>query len=200
MKLLKQNEYKTAAEILKNGGIVAFPTETVFGIGVISGNDEAYEKLIKIKRRPPEKPFTLMCGDVNDIKKYAIVDKIADKLIKKFMPGQFTIILPALETTEKNAVSAGMVGIRVSSDNLVTNLIKAVGKPLFVPSANKAGEKPAYTSSEVLNIFNDELDAIIEGESVSNVPSTIVQVKDGNVLRRRLGAITEEDIAKAIKE
>ena len=199
MKILKQNEYKIGAEILKKGGIIAFPTETVFGVGVIWNNPNSYKRLIDVKRRPPEKPFTLMCGKVSDIDKYAIVNDTARKLINKFMPGQFTIILPAKEGIGNNAVANGVIGIRVSSDKLVADLINEVGEPLFVPSANKAGEKPATKTEEVIDAFHEELDAIIEGESTSNVPSTIVIV-DKDVKIVRLGLVTEEEIASAIKE
>src|SRR5574344_1078284 len=200
MKILEKNQFEVASNIVRNGGLIAFPTETVFGLGVIYNDKEAYDRLVRVKRRPPEKPFTLMCGKVDDIDRFAIVSPVARKLINKFMPGQFTIILKAKPGLPSWVVSKeGNVGIRVSSDELVSNLIIKAGEPLLVPSANKAGEPPLCKDSDVIDVFSNEVDAIIKGESTSNVPSTIVLVDDSLHIIR-LGLITEEDIAKAIKE
>lgn len=200
MKILEKNQFEVASNIVRNGGLIAFPTETVFGLGVIYNDKEAYDRLVRVKRRPPEKPFTLMCGKVDDIDRFAIVSPVARKLINKFMPGQFTIILKAKPGLPSWVVSKeGNVGIRVSSDELVSNLIIKAGEPLLVPSANKAGEPPLCKDSDVIDVFSNEVDAIIKGESTSNVPSTIVLIDDSLHIIR-LGLITEEDIAEAIKE
>ena len=200
MKIFAQNQIKEAAQILKEGGLIAFPTETVFGFGVIFDNKESYEKLISVKRRPPEKPFTLMLSDVEDIEKYAYVDERAKKLINKYMPGQFTIILKAKESLPSYCVSSeGNVGIRIPDYDLVRNLIRETEKPLLVPSANKSGESPLTKSDDVISIFDREIDGIIIGESTSKVPSTIVLVdKDIKVIRE--GLIKKEDILKTLGE
>ena len=200
MELLEKSQYKKASKILQNGGLIAFPTETVYGLGVIFDNEQSYERLINVKRRPPEKPFTLMCGSLDDIKKYAYVNELAQKLIDAFMPGQFTIILKAKENLPRWVVSKeGNVGIRISNDKFVQNLIIETGKPLLVPSANRSGENPCHTSNEVKDSLGNDLDAIIIGESVSNIPSTIVFVDD-SVHIIRLGEISESDIKNVIKE
>lgn len=200
MKILKPNQLDEAASILKVGGLIAFPTETVFGFGVIFDNKASYDRLISVKRRPPEKPFTLMLSDVEQIEQYAYVDDRANKLIKKYMPGQFTIIMKAKENLPSYCVSnEGNVGIRISSDDMVRNLIRKVGKPLLVPSANKSGEPPLTKSENVISIFDKEIDGIIIGESTSNVPSTIVLInKDVHILRE--GLISKEDIFKTLGE
>ena len=198
--MLEKSQYKKASKILQNGGLIAFPTETVYGVGVIFDNEQSYERLINVKRRPPEKPFTLMCGSLDDIKKYAYVNELAQKLIDAFMPGQFTIILKAKENLPRWVVSKeGNVGIRISDDKFVQNLIIETGKPLLVPSANRSGENPCHTSNEVKDSLGNDLDAIIIGESVSNIPSTIVFVDD-SVHIIRLGEISESDIKNVIKE
>ena len=200
MEMLEKSQYKKASKILQNGGLIAFPTETVYGLGVVFDNERSYERLINVKRRPPEKPFTLMCGSLDDIKKYAYVNELAQKLIDAFMPGQFTIILKAKENLPRWVVSKeGNVGIRISDDKFVQNLIIETGKPLLVPSANRSGEKPCHTSNEVKDSLGNDLDAIIIGESVSNIPSTIVFVDD-SVHIIRLGEISESDIKNVIKE
>ena len=200
MEMLEKSQYKKASKILQNGGLIAFPTETVYGLGVVFYNEQSYERLINVKRRPPEKPFTLMCGSLDDIKKYAYVNELAQKLIDAFMPGQFTIILKAKENLPRWVVSKeGNVGIRISDDKFVQNLIIETGKPLLVPSANRSGESPCHTSNEVKDSLGNDLDAIIIGESVSNIPSTIVFVDD-SVHIIRLGEISESEIKNVIKE
>ena len=141
-----------------------------------------------------------MCGSLDDIKKYAYVNELAQKLIDAFMPGQFTIILKAKENLPRWVVSKeGNVGIRISDDKFVQNLIIETGKPLLVPSANRSGESPCHTSNEVKDSLGNDLDAIIIGESVSNIPSTIVFVDD-SVHIIRLGEISESEIKNVIKE
>ena len=199
MKQFKQNQLDDAAKILREGGLIAFPTETVFGFGVIFDNELSYKRLIEVKRRPPLKPFTLMLSDIDQIDTYANVDDRARKLISAYMPGQFTIILKAKEGLPKYCVSDGNVGIRISSDDLVRNLIRKVGKPLLVPSANKSGEPPLTEYEDVISIFKDEIDGIIIGETESNVPSTIVIVGD-EVKVLREGLIKTDDVFETLGE
>ena len=200
MKILNQNQLNVAASILKDGGLIAFPTETVFGFGVIYDNKDSYNRLIKVKRRPPEKPFTLMLSDLNQINDFAFVDERAEKLITRFMPGQFTIILKAKDTLPDYCVSKeGNVGIRIPDSNLIRELIRKVSKPLLVPSANKSGETPLTNSNDVVSIFADEIDAVISGKSISNIPSTIVMIgEDVKIIRE--GQIKNEDVLKALGE
>ena len=200
MKILKQNQLNEAAKTLKEGGLIAFPTETVYGFGVIFDNKESYDRLIQVKRRPPEKPFTLMCADIEDIAKYAEINDVAKKLIEAFMPGQFTIILKAKNSLPSWAISKeGNVGIRISSDEMVRELIRKVGKPLLVPSANRSGESPLNHDYEVKEKFENEIDALIEGSSTSTVPSTIVLI-DKNITIIREGLITKKDILKVLED
>ena len=201
MKILKQNQLDEAAKLLQEGKVIAFPTETVYGLGVVYDNQNAYDKLCTVKRRPPEKPFTLMLSDVKDVGKYADLNDVAKALVKAFMPGQFTIITKAKEGLPAWCVSeSGNVGIRIADYDLIRDLIRKTGKPLLVPSANKSGEKPATTTCEVLDAFGEELAAVVEGESISNIPSTIVFVGDKYSDVFREGAVKIDEIKKVISE
>ena len=201
MKILKSNELETAAKLLNEGNVIAFPTETVFGLGVIYDDKQAYDKLVSVKRRPPEKPFTLMLADPEDIEKFAILSDEAKALIKAFMPGQFTMITTAKEGLPEWCVSKiGHIGIRIADYDLIRDLIRKTGKPLLVPSANRSGEEPAHTSDEVVQIFEDEIAAVIEGKSISNVPSTVVLVEEKYTHVFREGAVKIDDIKKVLKK
>ena len=201
MKILKQNQLDEAANLLKEGKVIAFPTETVFGLGVVYDDKVAYDSLCTVKRRPPEKPFTLMLADVKDVEKYADLNNVAKALVNAFMPGQFTLITKAKEGLPSWCVSeTGNVGIRIADYDLIRDLIRKTGKPLLVPSANKSGEKPATTTSEVIDAFGEELAAVVEGESISNIPSTIVFVTEKYSDIFREGAVKIEDIKRVISE
>lgn len=200
MKRLQQTELDQAVEILKNGGLIAFPTETVYGLGVVYDNKEAYERLVAVKRRPPEKPFSLMLADPEDVKKIAKMNNVSEAIVREFMPGQITMVTVAKEGLPSWCVGqTGYVGIRVPDHPLVRELIRKVGKPLLVPSANKSGEQPGFTADEVEKAFGDELDAILEGKSTSNIPSTVILVEDKYTHLSREGAIKFEDIKRVVE-
>ncbi len=200
MKLLDKSQIKEAVKILRDGGIIAFPTETVFGLAVIFDNKDSYNRLISVKRRPPEKPFTLMCSSVDEACKYLVENDISKKLMSKFMPGEFTLIAKAKKNLPSWVVSKeGNVGLRVPNDKFVQELIKEVGKPLLVPSANRSGEAPLVNSNDVEKEFFNDIDAIIKGESTGAIPSTIVLV-DSTYHLIRLGKISEEEIKIALEE
>ena len=201
MKILNAKQLDEAAKLLQEGKVIAFPTETVYGLGVVFDDKEAYDKLVAVKRRPPEKPFTLMLADLEDVEKYAELNKVSRALVKNFMPGQFTMITKAKEGLPEWCISkVGNVGIRIADYDLIRDLIRKTGKPLLVPSANKSGEQPGTTVKEVINAFNDEIDAVIEGETISKTPSTIVLVGDHHTEVFREGAIKIQDIKKVISE
>ena len=201
MKILKSNQLNEAAELLKQGKVIAFPTETVYGLGVIYDSKEAYDELVKVKRRPPTKPFTLMLADKEDVERFAQLNKVSKAIVNKLMPGQITMItkaqpgLPAWCVSEVNNV-----GIRIADYDLIRDLIRKTGKPLLVPSANKSGEQPGTTAEEVVEAFGDEIAAVVGGKTVSNMPSTIVLVEDKYTHIFREGAVKIEDIKKAINE
>lgn len=201
MGLINKQEYKKAVNAVKNGGLIAFPTETVYGLGVIYDNNEAYKRLISVKRRPPEKPFTLMLSDKEDMYKYGVIDNGAKRLIDKYVPGQFTLIVKAQPGLPEWAVSKnGTVGMRVPDDDFVRTMIREIGKPMLVPSANRSGEAPALTGEDVVKIFGNEIDEIIDGRSVGTVPSTVVCLHDNMAHILRAGNISEEEILKTLKE
>lgn len=178
-KVFNQNELHLLANIAQKGGIIAFPTETVYGLGVIYDSNEAFKNLVKVKDRQADKPFTLMLAFTRDIANYAEVDEKTNAIIDAFLPGELTLILEVKKgLPEHVTLGSKYIGIRVSADYNVANLISLVGKPLLVPSANKRNEKPALTTDEVMEIFNGEIDGILKGNTSSHIPSTIVKLSD----------------------
>ena len=188
-------EIRKIKKALNKHGIIAFPTETVMGLGVFYDDFEAYEKLNKVKQRREDKPYTMMLGDPKKIIKYADVDHNARKLISAFMPGSVTLLLHAKENVPSYVThGTGVVGVRVPSLVDILDMLNQLGKPLLVPSANKAGEKPAFNSEEVKNIFGNEIDYVVEGECVGGVASTIIDLTTPEVKIIREGPVTKEMI------
>lgn len=191
--------YQKALVALNNHQVIAFPTETVFGLGVFYDEEEAYRLLNAVKRRKEDKPYTLMLSRVEDIKKYAEISENYLKAFKKFMPGPVTLLLKCKECVPAYVThDTGIIGVRVPANKEALELLAYVKKPLLVPSANRADEKPAMNDQEVKHIFNNEVAVIIPGESVGGVPSTIVDLTGPEIKLVRQGPISLEDIKKAL--
>lgn len=194
------NNLKLAKKALENHGVIAFPTETVMGLAVYYDDFIAYDKLNKIKQRPEDKPYTMMVKSQNEIYKYAVIDEKAQKIIKAFMPGPITLLLPAKEGLPNWVTHGGsVVGIRMPANEIGLALLKVVEKPILVPSANKSGERPAINSKEVKDIFHDELDYIIEGEANLDKPSTILDLTKEEIKVVREGPISLKEIIDVLK-
>ena len=190
------NEAALASEALKKGGVVAFPTETVMGLGVVFNNRKAYDRLNKVKERPEDKPYTLMVKDVEEIAKYAVINEATQRVIDAFMPGSITILVNVKKNSVPSYVthSTDIIGIRVPTNIEANILLNMVGIPLLVPSANKSGSKPALNSEEVKQIFGPELDYVMSGTARGEVPSTIVDLTKETPKVVRPGPISEEEI------
>lgn len=199
MDLVKQ--IKIAKKALLNHGVVAFPTETVMGLGVVFDDPIAYEKLNRMKRRPEDKPYTMMVKSVDEIKKYAVINNVTRRVINAFMPGSITILVPVKENSVPNYVThnTNIIGVRIPTNKEAQLLLNEINKPLLVPSANRSGEKPALNSDEAQAIFGSEIDAIITGESLKERPSTIVDLTKDEVVIVREGPISLDEIQKVIK-
>ncbi|HPY80100.1 MAG TPA: L-threonylcarbamoyladenylate synthase [Bacilli bacterium] len=198
-KSLKQ-QIQEASFSLLNHGVVAFPTETVMGLGVVYNDKEAYDRLNAIKHRLDNHPYTMMLSSPEEVEKYALIDERSKKIIKAFMPGSITLLLPVGEhIPEWVTHNTGIIGMRVPSNEEALWLLQTVGLPLLVPSANRSGENPALDSNEVKSIFGNELDYIIEGKSTSSVPSTIVDLTNTELKIIRQGPISREEIEAIIK-
>ena len=186
-------------EALNNHQVIAFPTETVFGLGVFYDDQKAYELLNAIKRRKEDKPYTMMLSKVEDIEKYAYVDGRYQKLINKFMPGSLTILVRSKDNVPGYVThNTGVIGIRIPSNKEALELLNYVKKPLLVPSANRADQSPARTCKEVVAIFGDEVELVVPGQIESGEPSTIVDLTGPELKVVRKGPISLEELSQLI--
>lgn len=186
---------------LQDGDVVAFPTETVYGLGCIYDNLDAFNKLVQVKKRPPDKPFTLMLGKDYDFSKYAYVDENIQRVIDKFVPGAITLLLkPKGNLPYQVTLKSSSIGIRVSSNTKLQELIYKVGKPLLVPSANLSNQPPLVTAKEVYDQFKNQIMYIVDDVCLNSKPSTIVNLSiKGEISLIRQGDISFEDIKKVFK-
>lgn len=200
-----------AAAILRGGGLVVFPTETVYGLGGDATDAEAARKIYAAKGRPSDNPLIVHIASPEDAETYAETNEIYDKLAKAFMPGPLTVILKRRPIIPLS-VTGGLetVAVRCPSHPVAHALIAATGVPIAAPSANLSG-KPSPTCAEhVADDMNGRVDMILDGgPSEIGLESTIVKVDDGNVTLLRPGGITYDDlltvcpevrIARAVKE
>jgi len=192
---------KKAAEFIKQGKIVVFPTETVYGIGTNGLNEKAVERLYEVKQRPLNKPITLLVSNMKMVELVAKdITEIEYKIMQKFFPGPLTIILKKKDIVP-DIVTSGQdtVGVRMPSGEISRKLVEKAGVPIAAPSANITGEPSGTNIQDVKRYFDGRVDYFIDGgESELGVSSTIVQVINGKIKILRQGSITLEQIEKEI--
>ena len=183
---------RRAAKLIRSGKLVAFPTETVYGIAANLSDKRAVEKLYEVKARDRGKPFTVHIADVETIEKMGCrVSRQAKRLIDKFWPGPLTVILKS-EDGKK-------IGFRMPANRVALELIKAVGVPVIAPSANISGKAPPTDAESVLEELGGMIELVVDsGPTTIGVESTIVDmtVSPPKVLRE--GAINKTEILKVI--
>ena len=187
---LSWNEWKKAADFLKRGESVAFPTETVFGLGAIASSEEAFARLAELKKRPPEKPFSLMCSSIGEAVRYAEIDYRSRAVLQQFFPGEVTVLLtPRKDVPHHITLGSPFIGIRIPASEQARSLIEAVGGALLVPSANLSGEPAATKAEEVAFVFDGKIAAIIDGECQDGQASTIGSCANGKIALVREGPV-----------
>ena len=201
---IKTEDIQAAGEVLKQGGIVAFPTDTVYGLGAVFDDEKAVRKIFAAKGREEKKPLSILVADsaqvelLSEIKSGEMAQK-AERLMKKYWPGALTLIFrkkPGIP----DAVTAGgeTIGIRMPDMELTRELIRAAGKPLAAPSANTSGKRSSVSAREVLEDLDGKIDMVIDGGTCPvGVASTVVDMTGETPVILREGVITAEMIAQA---
>lgn len=199
MEFLNKAQIDECVEILKEDKALIFPTETVFGIGIKATSESNYERLVEIKKRPPDKPFTLMCSDISQFENLVEINDVTRKIIEHFMPGAITLIIKTKkEVPHFIDLGTGFVGVRIPDDEFVLKMISKVGAPLLVPSANKSGETPALNSKVAYEYFKDDDVSIVEGECINGLASTIIKIDGEEISLIRKGPISLEKIKEIV--
>ncbi|MGH9361054.1 MAG: L-threonylcarbamoyladenylate synthase, partial [Thermoanaerobaculia bacterium] len=187
-KSFRREELEEPAAILRSGGLVAFPTETVYGLGANAHDPDAVHRLRLVKDRPPEKPFTLHLASAEDVHRYVEeVPRVARLLMERYWPGPLTIVFPG---------NAGQgIGVRVPANDIACELIRQVGAALVAPSANPARKDPATDAAQAMEYFGGRIDAVVDGgPAVIRQASAVVEVDATGYRLLREGIITHEMI------
>lgn len=198
---INKTELQEAATFLKEGKLVIFPTETVYGIGANAFNKKAVDDIFIAKGRANDNPLIVHIAEFDDLKEITEEpNEMEQALIDSFMPGPFTLILKKKNCIPDN-VSAGLdtVGIRMPEDKIAHELIKAAKLPIAAPSANLSSRPSGTKVSDIVDEFDGKVSAIIDGgETKIGIESTVVKVIDGIPTILRPGKITPEDIKEVV--
>jgi tRNA threonylcarbamoyl adenosine modification protein (Sua5/YciO/YrdC/YwlC family) len=181
-----------AAEVIRNAGVVVYPTDSGYALGCALGEKEPLERIRRIRRLDEKHNFTLVCRDLSDIGTYAKVDNTVYRLLKAVTPGPYTFILPATREVPRRLwhPKRKTIGIRVPANPIARDLLDELGEPLMSTSLILPGsDMPESDPYEIRSLLENQVDLIIDGGYGSLEPSTVVEFEDGlpHVVRRGLG-------------
>ena len=192
-----QKQVEKGISILKEGGLVAFPTDTVYGLGACVNIESAVERLYRVKKRPQDMPLPLLLANTSQMREVAErVPEVTWFLVQKFLPGALTLVLPRSDAVPDIITAGGMtVAIRIPAHTIPVALAEGLGAPIVGTSANLSGKPSSLTAAEVYSQFNNEIDLIIDGgRCPGGVESTIVDVTGEIPVVLREGAISREEL------
>ena len=180
---------KKAVEVLKNGGVIIYPTDTVYGLGCDIFNKEAVERIYSIKNEALTKLYSFLIHDLKDISNYAKVSDYAYKMMKKHLPGPYTFVLPASkEVPKKLWTKRKQVGIRIPNHPIALQLAKELGNPIVSTSVTNRKGDILFNPEEIKVIFNSQVDLMLSTGALSGVVSSIVDLSSESPVIIREGA------------
>ncbi len=184
---------KQVIACLKKGGVIAYPTDTYYGIGCDIMNKKAIEKIYYLKQRDKNIPFSFICSDLKNISQYAKVSNYAYRTMKRLLPGQYTFILEGTKLVPKIMLTKRKTaGIRVPDDRICESLIKELGNPVLSTSATSSTGEIFSDAWMIEDEFNHLIDIVIDGGSVPNKPSSVISLfnDEPEIIREGAGDIS----------
>jgi len=191
---------RAAGFLMKQGGVVVYPTETVYGLGCVPSDTDAAQRVCEIKQRA-DKPLPLICSDIETARKIVDMNSAAEKLAKRFWPGPLTIVLPArVKYSMWVNHGASTLGVRVSPHRVASRLAKEAGGVIVSTSANISGGEPAMSASEARETFDNKVDIILDGGwSPDGESSTVVDLTGEEVWLLRKGPVKGDEIMAVLR-
>jgi tRNA threonylcarbamoyl adenosine modification protein (Sua5/YciO/YrdC/YwlC family) len=189
----QQRLINQVANILKNGGLIAYPTDTYYGIGCDILNKRAIERIYQLKQRNKNQPFSFICADLKNISQYAKVSNYAYKTMRRLLPGPYTFILPGSKLVPKIMLTKRKTaGIRVPNNNICLTLVEALGNPVISTSATTPDGEVFHDASLINDHFASRLDVVIDGGPVAGMPSSVVSLEQDvpEIIREGLGDVS----------
>ncbi len=189
-----------AVRVLRDGGLVCYPTDTVYGIGAAAGDDAAVRRLFAVKGRSPDKPLPLLLADVSDAARVAEVTPLAKALAGRFWPGALTIVMRKTVSYRSLALAGGdTVALRVPDHELVRRIVRALGEPITGTSANRAGTRAPISAAEVSFQMGEMVELIIDGgQSRTRLESTVIDITRDKPEIVREGAVSRGEVEEAL--
>lgn len=185
----QQRFMNKAVEIIKEGGIIIYPTDTVYGLGCDIFNKEALERLMSIKHDSVSKLLSFVCSDLKDIAKYARVSDYAYRTMKHLLPGAYTFVLPAAkEVPKKLWTKRNTVGIRVPNHQITLSLVKEIGNPIISTSVTNRMGDVLTDPEEIKSIFNTQVDLMLSVGHLRGTPSSVIDLSDDQPVILREGS------------
>ena len=168
---------RKVAEILREGGVIGYPTDTIYGVGCDLLNQEAIRKVHRLKGSGGKKPLSFICSDLKDIRRYAYVSNYAYKMMKRLLPGPYTFILEATKLVPKIAMTRQKtVGIRIPDNNICLALVKELGNPIISTSVYNPDERLYNDPAEIEERFGKQLNLVIDGGVIMAEHSSIIDL------------------------
>lgn len=200
---VSQKDIEQAASILRDGGLIAFPTETYYGLAVDPCQEPALERLFAAKQRPAVKPVLVLVPDRGQVDHLAdAVPHLARRLMDMYWPGPLTMVFRARrELSAMLTGGTGTIGLRLSPHPVARALLEAFGGPLTATSANRSGGQAACTESEVQEIFGRDVDMILPGgPTPGELPSTLIAFEENSIICIRDGCISCREILDSVRQ
>lgn len=180
-------------DILNKGGIIAYPTDTYYGIGCDIMNKKAIEKIYQLKQRNKTKPFSFICSDFKNISHYAKVSNYAYKTMKRLLPGPYTFVLEGSKLVPKIMLTKRKTaGIRVPDNAICLSIVEALGNPIITTSATRPDGTIFYDPSLIHDYFHPRIDVVIDGGPVPGYPSSVISLINDipEVIRKGKGDVS----------
>jgi len=180
-------------DVLQRGGIIAYPTDTYYGIGCDIMNKKSIEKIYQLKQRKKVKPFSFICSDLKNISHYAKVSNYAYKTMKRLLPGPYTFVLEGSKLVPKIMLTnRKTAGIRVPDSRICLSLVQALGNPIITTSATMPDGTILYDPSLIHDLFHHRIDVVIDGGPVTGQPSSVISLIDDlpEIIRKGLGDVS----------
>jgi L-threonylcarbamoyladenylate synthase len=190
-----------AREVLLSGGVVAYPTESFYGLAVDATNEQAIIRLFSAKKRRPDRPVLILIPSVESLAQYAAtIPPVGRRLIREFWPGGLTIVFDASsKVSQLLTAKSGKIGIRLSSHPLATALTRSIGRPITGTSANVSGEGSCSTAKEVFDSLGDSVDLILDGgKTEGKIGSTVLDVTVDPPKILREGMVSREKLVRCL--
>jgi len=189
----RRQDIERAATLLRRGRIVAFPTETVYGLGARADDTEAVEQLRRVKGRPSGKPFAVLVPTLDAARQHGVFGQVAERLAAAYWPGPLTLVVPDGR--------GGDIGLRCPDCEPTLELLGLAGLPVAAPSANLSGRPPATTADEVFERFDGQIAAVLDGGPCRlGAPSTVVRALGEAVEVLREGALCADELHSVLSD